>query len=74
MRQPQIIKKQPITLFDSLTRYGTTPETEICLECTEKRCNGNCKHFKEEMRKLKKIKKVSENEQNYNNREHNKRY
>lgn len=53
MRQPQITKRQPITLFDSLTRYGTTPETEICLNCTVKKCKGMCKRYKEEIKKLK---------------------
>lgn len=56
------MKKQPISAFVNAIIYETTPETEICFKCTEKRCKGDCKHFKEEMKKLKKIKKVSENE------------
>lgn len=62
MREQSITKKQPLILFSNNKIFGTTPETEICFKCTEKRCKGDCKHFKEEMRKLKKIKKVSENE------------
>lgn len=62
MREQSITSKQPLSLFSNNKIFGTTPETEICFKCTEKRCKGDCKHFKEEMRKLKKIKKVSENE------------
>lgn len=62
MREQSIVKKQPISAFVNAIIYETTPETEICFKCTEKRCKGDCKHFKEEMSKLKKIKKVSENE------------
>lgn len=62
MREQSIIRKQPLSLFSNNKIFGTTPETEICFKCTEKRCKGDCKHFKEEMKKLKKIKKVSENE------------
>lgn len=54
MREQSIIRKQPLSLFSNNKIFGTTPETEICFKCTEKRCKGDCKHFKEEMRKLKK--------------------
>lgn len=53
MRQQSIAQRQPTTLWDKSWNLSTTPETDICLQCTNKKCNGECKHFKEEMKKLK---------------------
>lgn len=33
-----------------------TPDMQICLSCTNKKCNGECKRYKEEKRKLKETK------------------
>ena len=48
-----ITRKQPLSLFSNNIIFGTTPETEICFNCTEKKCNGECKRYKDEMKKLK---------------------
>lgn len=33
--------------------FVASEEAKICLNCTEKKCNGDCKKFHEERRKLK---------------------
>lgn len=53
MREQSITRKQPLSLFSNNKIFGTTPETEICLNCTVKKCNGECKRYKEEIKKLK---------------------
>lgn len=53
MREQSITRKQPLSLFSNNKIFGTTPETEICLNCTVKKCKGECKRYKEEIKKLK---------------------
>lgn len=53
MREQSITRKQPLSLFSNNKIFGTTPETEICLNCTVKKCNGECKRYKEEIKRLK---------------------
>lgn len=53
MREQSITRKQPLSLFSNNIIFGTTPETEICLNCTVKICNGDCKRYKDEMKRLK---------------------
>ena len=51
MREQSITRKQPLSLFSNNIIFGTTPETEICLNCTVKICNGDCKIYKDEMKR-----------------------
>ena len=30
-----------------------SPEAQICLSCDNEKCNGDCKRFREELKKLK---------------------
>ena len=53
MREQSITRKQPLSLFSNNIIFGTTSETEICLNCTEKECNGECKRYRDEMKRLK---------------------
>ena len=53
MREQSITRKQPLNLFSNNIIFGTTPETEIGLNCTVKICNGDCKRYKDEMKRLK---------------------
>lgn len=52
MREQSITRKQPLSLFSNNKIFGTTPEAEICLNCTVKKCNGECKRYKDEMKRL----------------------
>lgn len=53
LRLPTIAKRQPVNLYGDKTTYHSTPETEICLNCRTKKCNGECARLKEELKKLK---------------------
>lgn len=57
MRVQPLTKRQPKTIGETIAIYRTTPETEICLNCDIKKCNGECKRYTSEMKKLKKQKK-----------------
>jgi hypothetical protein len=58
MKEIDITKRQPSSLGDSCLVFKTTPETDICFSCDpNKKCNGDCKRFREEMKKLKKKRK-----------------
>lgn len=53
------IKKQPTSLLRNTMVFKTTPETDICFKCnlSAKKCNGECKRYREEIKKLKSIRK-----------------
>lgn len=53
LRLPTITKRQPVNLYGNRTGYYSNPETEICLNCHTKKCNGECSRLKEELKKLK---------------------
>ena len=58
MREPTIYNNNFASLNDNSVSFETTPETEICFSCDpKKKCNGDCKRFREEMRKLKRKEK-----------------
>lgn len=58
MREPTIYNNNFASLSDNSVSFETTPETEICFSCDpKKKCNGDCKRFREEMRKLKRKEK-----------------
>ena len=59
MIHTNIVRKHPISTGDICLEFNSTPEHRICTECTlpKKKCNGDCKRFREEMKKLKKKQK-----------------
>ena len=56
MREISITKRQPLSLGDDCLIFRVGEEESICTDCNlpVKKCNGNCKRFREEMKKLKK--------------------
>nr|DAU13448.1 MAG TPA: hypothetical protein [Caudoviricetes sp.] len=46
MREQSITRKQPLSLFSNNKIFGTTPETEICLNCTVKNARVSVKDIK----------------------------
>lgn len=59
MREISIINRQPLSLGDDCLVFKVGEEESICTDCNlpEKKCNGDCKRFKEEFKKLKNKKK-----------------
>lgn len=55
MRQQSIVKRHPLSLGDNGLVFKVGEEESICTDCNlpVKKCNGDCKHFREEMKKLK---------------------
>lgn len=59
MRPSPVYRITYSSLNDNSVSFKTTPETEICFKCDpNKKCNGNCKRFKEEKAKLKQKEEV----------------
>ena len=63
MRQQSIVRKQPLSLGDDCLVFKVGKKESICTDCNlpVKKCNGDCKRFKEEMKKLKKKQKEGKN-------------
>ncbi|MBR2870072.1 MAG: hypothetical protein IKB98_01640 [Clostridia bacterium] len=59
MRETSITKRQPLSLGDNALTFKVGEEESICTDCNlpVKKCNGDCKRFKEEFKKLKKKQK-----------------
>ena len=59
MRQQSIVRRQPLSLGDDCLVFRVGEEESICTDCNlpVKKCNGDCKRFREEMKKLKKKQK-----------------
>lgn len=59
MREISITKRHPLSLGDDCLVFKVGEEESICTDCNlpVKKCNGDCKRFKEEMKKLKKKQK-----------------
>lgn len=54
MLKIQNIKQRRVSMNDNFAPYLTIgDENRICLECTKEKCRGDCKHFREEIKKLK---------------------
>ena len=55
MPEIDIVRKQPNSMGEIRIEFFPTPEQKICLNCPlpAKKCNGNCKRYKEELKKLK---------------------
>ena len=62
MREISITKRQPLSLGDNTLTFKVGEEESICTDCNlpVKKCNGDCKRFREEMKKLKLKKKQKE--------------
>ena len=50
-----IAGRQPVNLFESTMIFTPSAEISICFKCTlpASKCNGECKRFREEMKKIK---------------------
>lgn len=58
MRQTSIVRRQPLSLGDDCLMFKVGEEESICVNCDPKKnCNGDCKRFREEFKKLKNKKK-----------------
>lgn len=59
MREINLIRKQPLSLGYDCLVFKVGEEESICTDCNlpVKKCNGDCKRFREEMKKLKNKKK-----------------
>ena len=58
MREQSIVRRQPLSLGDDCLVFRVGEEEGICVNCDpKKKCNGDCKRFREEMKKLKKKQK-----------------
>lgn len=52
MRQQSITQRQPTTEWHKSWNFKSNPEADICLRCTNIKCKGDCKFFKEELKRL----------------------
>ena len=59
MREQSVVRKQPLSLGNDSLIFKVGEEENICVSCNlpVKKCNGDCKRFKEEIKKLKKEQK-----------------
>ena len=59
MREISITKRQPLSLGYDCLVFKVGEEESICTDCNlpVKKCNGDCKRFREEFKKLKKKQK-----------------
>ena len=53
MREPTIVHHQPLSLGNDSLVFKVGEKESICVFCKEKSCKGNCKRFKEEVKKMK---------------------
>jgi hypothetical protein len=53
MREIDITKKQPLSLGNDCLVFKVGEKESICVYCKEKGCKGNCKRYKEEVKKIK---------------------
>ena len=53
MREPTIVKHQPLSLGNDSLVVKVGEKESICVYCKEKGCKGNCKRYKEEVKKIK---------------------
>ena len=55
MREINLTRKQPLSLGNDCLVFKVGEEEDICVSCNlpAKKCNGDCKRYKEEMEKLK---------------------
>ncbi len=53
MRQISIINRQPLSLGNDSLVFKVGEEEGLCVYCKEKGCKGNCKRYKEEVKKIK---------------------
>ena len=53
--RPKIINRQCLSAGDELSTFKISPESKICFDCKipVNKCNGECKRFREEIKKLK---------------------
>lgn len=58
MREPTIVKHQPLSLGNDSLVVKVGEKESICVYCKEKGCKENCKRYKEEVKKIKGWEKI----------------
>ena len=53
MREPTIVKHQPLYQGNDSLVLKVGEKESICVYCKEKVCKGDCKRYKEEVKKIK---------------------